>query len=643
MNEPQPNAMRRRVVLLVVMGALLVVAVRLGQLAFVDGERLAMLAGRQHFATEEMQPIRGAILDRAGEPLALSVEAGSIYVRPADLPADERPIELAQSLGIDRAHWRTKLSSPAKFVWVKRQAQPKEVDLLRASGVPGFGVVSERRRLYPQERLAAAILGFAGVDSQGLEGIELAYDRYLRGASLEVGVSRDAYGRKIFGPGADEGPRHGANVVLTLDVALQYVAERALDTQVAAARAKGGLAVVLDPRTGEILALAQNPSYDPNRPARVATEFRRNRAIADAFEPGSTMKGLLAAAALEERVAKLDERFFCEQGAYRIGRRTIHDHHPHGWLTFPEIFHVSSNICAAKLGARLGVERYATILGRFGIGVRSGIDLAGEMPGIMRSRGNWKPIDLATASFGHGIAVTPLQLAVAYGTLANRGVRMRPHVVKRVVDESGAVLFENQPTVMERAVSAATAERVGLILEGVIDEKGTGKAAAVPGIRIAGKTGTAQKVDFVNGGYSSGRIASFVGYFPVENPALVVSVVVDEPRTSSFGGVIAAPIFREIAAAAVERLGLRPSAPAGSDALLQKASAVVLDETLAESEGTSFLGLSLREALARARDQGIAIELTGSGYVVAQEPLPALVAPGSTVKVRLDSGEGPPG
>jgi cell division protein FtsI (penicillin-binding protein 3) len=623
--------------------ALVAIALRLGQLALVDGERLTGLAGRQHFATEELQPIRGAILDRSGQPLALSVEAGSIYVRPTELPRDPRPSALAEDLGITPSEFLRKVSGPAKFVWVKRQAVPRELELLREADVPGFGVMTERRRLYPQGRLASSVLGFAGIDSQGLEGIELAYDSQLRGASHAVGVARDAYGRKIFARGVEGGPRQGADVVLTLDVALQYAAERALDAQVAATRAKGGLAIVLDPRTGEVLALAQNPSFDPNRPAMSRVAARKNHAIADAFEPGSTMKGLLAAAALEEGVARLDERFFCENGAYRIGRRTIHDHHPYGWLTFPEVFHFSSNICSAKLGERLGVERYARILEAFGIGKRTGIDLTGEQAGIVRPRSAWKPIDLATASFGHGIALTPLQLAVAYGTLANGGVRMRPYVVKRVVAEDGSVLVENRPTIERRVVSEATATRVGEILEGVVAAKGTGKAAAVPGLRIAGKTGTAQKVDFERGGYGRGRIASFVGYFPVEAPALVVSVVVDEPKTSVYGGTVAAPVFREIALAAAERYGLRSDPALPEPELLQNASVVVADETPTEESRTSFLGLSLAEALRQARAQGLVLEIRGAGYVVDQRPAPGFASePGTVVELRLDSGEGPP-
>ncbi|MGH7803363.1 MAG: penicillin-binding transpeptidase domain-containing protein, partial [Candidatus Binatia bacterium] len=427
-----------------------------------------------------------------------------------------------------------------------------------------------------------------------------------------------------------------------LDVALQYVAERELDRQVTASRAKGGLVIVLDPKTGEILALAQNPSFDPNR-ARVGDGDRwRNRAITDAFEPGSTMKGLLAAASLEARTARLDERLFCEEGAYKIGRRTINDHHPHGWLTFPEVFHLSSNICAAKLGARLGVDRYASFLEAFGIGSRTGIDLAGEQAGIVRPRAAWKPIDLATASFGHGIALTPMQLATAYAALANEGVRMRPYLVKRVVAEDGTVLLENQATVVRRVVSASTAKRVSAILEGVVSAEGTAKLAAIPGVRVAGKTGTAQKVDFERGGYGSGRIASFVGYFPVEAPSLVILVVVDEPKTSAFGGIIAAPVFREIGIAALERLGLRPGNGAPAEPILQQASATTTTELELPSR-TSFLGLSLREALRRGRELGLAVDITGSGYVVAQEP-PAGFATETTrvLKLRLDAGEGPP-
>lgn len=621
-------------------GAVLVgVAARLCQLALVDGQRLATLARRQHSETEQLAALRGAILDRFGEPLALSIRADSVFVRPAQLPDDGSGVAVARALQIPQGRWVKKISSPSPFTWLKRQASPDELERLRALNVPGVGTIPERRRFYPHGRMAAPVIGFAGVDSQGLEGIELAYDSYLRGSAAAMSVERDARGRRFVARALEsEAPRHGANVVLTLDSSLQYVAERELDQRVSETRAKGGLVLILDPRRGEILALAQNPSFDPNQRLAVDPDRLRDRAVSDAYEPGSTMKGLLAAAALEHRAVKTTDRFFCENGRYAIAGHTIHDHHGAGWLSFPEIFQVSSNIGATKVAERLGAKAYHQTLRAFGLGSPTGVDLSGEQAGILRSFPAWKPIDLATASFGQGVAVTPIQLASAYAAIANGGILMRPYIVKRVVDETGEVLVENQPTVVRRVVSEATAREVTAVLERVVTEKGTAPLAAVPGLRIAGKTGTAQKVDFVRGGYSRGRIASFIGYFPADDPQVVMLVVIDEPQTTIWGGTAAAPVFRAIAVSAAERVGVQLQAAASDMRAAQAAPAADLAKSReAASRPASFLGLSLREALERARAEGATVEVLGSGYVVRQDPPPGTAAnPSRPIRLRLE-------
>jgi len=633
---------RRPVRLAIACGAIAValvgVSARLCQLALVDGDRLAGLAHRQHSETEQVTPLRGAILDRSGEPLAMSIRADSVFVRPAELPGDGSGAKVARALSIPRVEWLQKVSTPAPFMWLKRQASPGELERLRALNVPGVGTIPELRRFYPHGRMASPVIGFAGVDSQGLEGIELAYDAYLRGATAEMSVERDARGRKFVASGWEgDLARQGANVLLTLDSSLQYVAERELDRRVTETRAKGGLVLVLDPRRGEILALAQNPSFDPNRRGGVDRERLRNRAVSDAYEPGSTLKGLLAAAALEHHVVAPSDRFFCEKGRYSFAGRTIHDHHGYGTLSFAEILQVSSNIGAAKVAERLGAKSYHQTLRAFGLGSATGVDLAGEQAGIVRPLASWKPIDLATASFGQGIAVTPLQLAVAYAAIANGGILMRPYIVKRIVDDQGDVLLENQPTVVRRVVSDRTAREVTKMLEAVVAEKGTAPAAAIPGLKIAGKTGTAQKVDFARGGYSGGRIASFVGYLPADDPQLVMLVIIDEPRSTIWGGTAAAPVFRSIAEAAAERLGIEVEHPAAAEPL----GAEVAVSAKTSPDGTapsSFLGLSLREAVERARAEGLTLEIVGSGYVVKQDPPPGRpLGEGKAVRLELDA------
>jgi cell division protein FtsI (penicillin-binding protein 3) len=640
MRTRERHPVRLAIACAVIGAALAGVAARLCQLALVDGGRLASLAHRQHSETEQVRPLRGAILDRSGEPLAMSTRADSVFLRPSELPGDGSGAAVARALSIPRVEWLQKVSTTAPFTWLKRQASPGELERLRALNIPGVGTVPELRRFYPHGRMASPVIGFAGVDSQGLEGIELAYDTYLRGAAAEMSVERDARGRKFVASGWEgDLARRGANVVLTLDSSLQYVAERELDLRVADTRAKGGLVLVLDPRRGEILALAQNPSFDPNRRGGIDRDRLRNRALADAYEPGSTLKGLLAAAALEHHVVTPSDRFYCEKGHYSFAGKTIHDHQAHGTLSFAEILQVSSNIGATKIAERLGSKSYYQTLRAFGLGSPTGVDLAGEQAGILRPLGAWKPIDLATASFGQGVAVTPLQLAVAYAAIANGGILMRPYIVKQIVDEQGDVLVENQPTVVRRVMSDATARQVTKILEGVVAPKGTAPAAAVPGLKIAGKTGTAQKVDFARGGYSRGRIASFVGYFPADDPQLVMLVIIDEPKSTIWGGTAAAPVFRAIAEAATERLGIEVERPAAVD----PAGTEIAARAQASPEAalpSSFLGLSLREALERAHAEGLTVEVVGSGYVVKQDPPPGRPVPdGKAIRLQLATGD----
>lgn len=635
MTQNARSLTRLRLGAAIVVGFLALVAARLCQVTLVEGDRLADLAHRQQFGREEVKPVRGAILDRDGQLLAISVDADSVFVRPRQLTPLPDAFAVARRLGLSEQQWIRKVSSGSPFVWLKRAASPVELETVRALDVQGIGTVPEARRFYPRGRLGSSVVGFAGIDSQGLEGVELAYNAYLQGTKAEIGVERDALGRKILAGGVEGGSRQGASVVLTLDSALQYVAERELNRRVAETRAKGGLVIVLDPHTGELLALAQNPSFDPNRLAGTPADDWRNRAVADVYEPGSTLKGLLAAAALEEGVASRRDRFFCENGRYAIGKRTIHDHHRHGWLSFDEVFRVSSNIGAAKIGQRLGARRYGRFLRAFGVGATTGIDLAGEQAGIIRPPERWTALDLATASFGHGVAVTPIQLAAAYSALANGGILMRPYVVRRVIAADGSVALENRPRIVRRVVSEQTAREITSILEGVVTAKGTAAAAAVPGVRVAGKTGTAQKVDFVHGGYAKGRIASFVGYLPADDPRMIVLVVLDDPTTTIWGGTAAAPVFRAVATASLERLGLHPDPTAAAGGAAAEKNASVASMERGEAPRESFLGLSLREALDLARRRNLGVEVVGAGYVVRQDPPPGRMSP-DTASVRLE-------
>src|SRR5207244_12606683 len=388
------------------------------------------------------------IVDRAGEPLALSVDVPSIYVRPRELGAqgaatNGRVAALAGALHMPVRALRAKPQSRPPFVWRKRQALPREAEAVARLGLPGVYTVTEARRFEPHRAVAAHVLGFVGIGSQGLEGREQRYARVIRGEPQSLEFDRDARGREMFTGGVGAAPDQGNRLELTLDAAIQEATERELQSGVAAARAVGGAAVVLDPATGEVLALANVPTYNPNEPGDAADrrwrDRVRNRAITDPYEPGSTFKAVLAAAAIEEHLVTPGELFFCEHGRFQAGGRTIHDSHPYGWLSFAEVIQFSSNIGATKVGERLGRDRYNRYLRAFGFGSRTGIELPGETPGIMRPVESWSLIDLATLSFGQGVSVTPLQMATAFAAIANGGTLLRPYVVRRIVAPGGEV------------------------------------------------------------------------------------------------------------------------------------------------------------------------------------------------------------
>jgi cell division protein FtsI (penicillin-binding protein 3) len=540
-----------------------VVGGRAGQLTVLHGQHLAWLARQQQQRQVSLVPRRGPIVDRSGEPLALTVDAESLFADPRLLGDEPANIaRVAAALGLRAGDLQRKVASASNgsFVWLKRLATPKEVAAVRAVGVSGVGTIAERRRVYPRAQLAAHVLGFAGVDAQGLEGVERQYDALIRPPGREIQeMERDARGRAILVGGivVEEDPV-GARVETTIDATLQAVAERELTRGVQSAGAAGGTAVVLDPWTGAVLALANAPSFDPNNVTVSAAATRRNRAVTDIYEPGSTLKAMLAAAALDQGVVAPHDRVFCENGRYRVGRHVINDHHKEQWLTFAEVLWHSSNIGAAKIGAALGAERLDAYLRAFGFASKTGIALPGEAAGRLRPARRWKPIDVATASFGQGLAVTPLQLASAFAVIANGGELLRPYVVSQIVAPDGRVLLQQVPETVRRVIRSDTARVVRGLLRGPVEhDGGTGRLARIPGVAVAGKTGTSQKVDPTTGRYSAkARVASFAGFVPADAPRFVIVVVIDEPTKSQYGGVVAAPVFREIAAATLGRTGI---------------------------------------------------------------------------------------
>ncbi|MBI4517368.1 MAG: transpeptidase family protein [Deltaproteobacteria bacterium] len=621
----------------VLLGAVIARAV---YLTVIQGPNLKQLAVRQHQRRLAEPPSRGAILDRTGEALALTVDAAAVYLRPRELTGAQSVQALASALGLPQSTITAKTSSKSPFIWLDRQMSIDRWQALSELHLAGVGSEPSRRRHYPHGQLAAHVIGLTNIDAQGIEGIELRHNRSLLRRVEPRAVEHDAHGRPMMLSATQpERPQPGARIELTIDAAIQHVAETELAQAVTAHQAEAGAAVVLDPRTGEILALANVPTFDPNEAGKATAAARRNRIVTDSFEPGSTFKTFTAAAALEAGLVKPDDRIYCENGHYGVGRRVIHDHERYGWLSFAEVIQHSSNIGTAKIGERLGAARLAAAIEAFGFGKPTGVELPGEVSGLLRPIERWGRIHLVTTSFGQGIAVTPLQLASAYGAIANGGLLLKPQVVQRVITEDGRVERAPRPEVVRRVISLETAAALTTMLQRVV-ESGTGTKAAVAGFSVAGKTGTAQKVDPHTGRYSArGRMSSFVGFVPADDPRLVILVVIDTPKGVTYGGLVAAPVFRRIAEYSLERLGLRPQLPlVPASELAALVPQPVVWQVVDSSGGMpSFLGLSMREALVRAHRAGWEVQLEGSGFVVAQEPPPGAAA-GNGRTLRLVFG-----
>ena len=632
MESQQDSAARMRFRLRVAGGLLLAllttVALRAVHLQAFQGERLARLGEKQHLQEWIVQPKRGTIFGRNGDALAISVEAQSVYVRPRRVQVTDKAVaQVARALGMKARDVRRRMTSSEPFVWLKRQVTPREARRVRRLKIEGIGFYHEPRRFYPQGRLAGQALGVVGRDAQGLEGVERSYDRYIRGKTGSWVAERDALGRRMLVAGMDDlDIEPGAHVHLTLDTTLQHLAEKHLGAAVKRYRAKGGTVLMVDPYTGGILALASYPSFDPNQFQSQKRERWRIRAITDTYEPGSVFKAVLAAAALEEGVVGREDLIFCEEGKFVYGGRTIHDFKEYGWLSFAKVMQLSSNIGVTKVADRLGKERYHRYIRRFGFGSKSDVDLPGEATGTVRPPHRWYKVDLAAASFGQSVGVTPLQMVMAFSAVANGGWLMRPYIVDRVVGEDGRVLAQNKPELRRRVVSRDTARTVADILKGVVAEGGTGTRAAVAGFEAAGKTGTSQKADLVRGGYSkTKRVASFAGFVPADEPRFVMLTLVDEPTTQVYGGLVAAPLFQRIAGPALHALGEKPDrrllagAPPPSAGVVRVSRASARRDQGSRADGQpNLIGMSMRQAVDEARNLGFSVALQGHGYVAEQ-------------------------
>ncbi|NMC72334.1 MAG: PASTA domain-containing protein, partial [Myxococcales bacterium] len=579
---------------------------------------------------------------------ALTVEVDSVFANPSEVRDPEgAATRLAPVLGLDARQLALRLRRDARFVWLKRLVTPAEAQAVRALGLEGVQTTREPRRFYPGRQLAGHLVGFVGYDSRGLDGLEHEYDAVLRSEPRVLRGVRDARGRLVFseGLGQIEVPQ-GQRVELAIDRTIQYIAEQELEAALAAFEGRAASAVVMDPHTGEVLALANAPVFDPNRYAEADAEARRNRAITDRYEPGSTLKMFTIAALLDAGLVGPEEQVYCEDGFYLIGDYKIRDAHRNGWLSLTQCLQRSSNVCLAKLAGVLGRQRLYEALRRFGFGERTGIPVPGETSGLLRHYSKWYEVDLAAISFGQGISVSNLQLATAVSALANGGTLMRPIVVRRVIGADGRLVAEYPPTVRRRVVSERTARLLASMLISVTEEGGTGTEAAIAGFDVAGKTGTAQKADLHGGGYAEGKwTASFVGFVPAEDPRLVISVTVDEPLVNHYGGIVAAPVFRRIAERSLRYLGVAPTRPKGADGGATAAgpdapaggALTVTGVPLAlpapgQVEVPDFAGETIRSALEIARRAGLELVVRGAGLGVTQSPRPGTgLAPGGTV------------
>lgn len=637
-----------------------------------DGADWRELAERQRQRRLRLVPKRGSVYDRNGSPLAISIDVPSVSLDAIELlrgvAEPEIPVvarnaaeRVAQALGLDAAEVEKKILRRKRFAWLKRRISLEESERLRElstvseegeAPVRGLLVEAEGHRYYPQRALGGSLLGFVAPDGIGKDGLELSLDTELAGHRELLRGLRDRSGRLLFMDGIqDEQTLAGHDIYLTIDQGIQNIAERELGRAAKTFEALGGSVIVVAPATGEILALANWPGYNPNDYRFSEPEMRRMRAITDRFEPGSSAKIFTVAAGLEAGVVKPNERMFCENGRMEVDDVVIPDTHPAGWLTLTQVLAMSSNICAAKIGLEMGGQRLYESFRRFGFGQETGIPVPGEAGGVLQPQGRgWVPVETASAAFGHGISVTNLQLVMATAAIANGGRLMDPVLVRRVNDGSGELVREAAPRVRRQVVSAAVARTVAEMMIAVTEGHGTGVQAAIEGFSVAGKTATAQKADRSTGTYSlDNYIASFVGFVPARQPVLAIAVTLDEPALDHQGGAVAAPVFRRVAEAALNYLGVTPKNAESADVRqLVGASdpARAAYEVIRRGQGRKppvqehresaplarglvrvpdLTGFPMREALRKGAELGLAPRVIGTGLLAHQEPQPGAV------------------
>ena len=614
-------------------------------------QELEARAANQSARTMDISAKRGDIVDRHGRVLAYSVESDSVYGVPSEIKnAQEAAWLICGALGDcaskEQEALAGRLQQKRAFVYVRRRVTPQQARRVAELQLEGIDFIKEDRRFYPKKQLAAQLLGFVGVDNKGLAGIEAAYDTQISGATGKLLYQTDARGRAFSR--LERPPTAGASVELSIDEYLQHVAERELREGVARNRASGGTVIIMDPNTGEILALANEPTFNPNAFSIATPQERRNRAVQDIYEPGSTFKVVTASAALEEQVIGPDDVIDVSGGRIRFGSRVIDDTHDYGSLSFTDVIVKSSNVGAIKVGLRLGPDRLSAYVRRFGFGRALSPDFPGETSGIVWDPAKLDNSALASVSMGYQVGVTPLQMVAAVSSVANGGDLIQPRVVRALVREGRRT--EVKPTMLGRTVSKATSVLLTGIMEQTV-ERGTATYAQVPGYTIAGKTGTASKL--VDGRYSgTDYFASFVGFLPSRNPVAAIIVVLDSPHAHGYyGGPIAGPVFQKIAEATLRHFGVPPSLNApppvlvalrdGTDAIqpvrsLRPAAILPAGAGSSASDMPDFRGLGAREALKATARIGLSARIYGSGVVATQRPVAGTpLEPGMTTELWL--------
>lgn len=632
---PKRDWFRVKAILVAVFFATVLIGVwsRAYWLQVVQGPELARKAQAQHWTSEQISGRRGAIMDRNGVLLATSVTVASVSARPAEVtdPA-QAAVRLGKILGSSPERITRQLRSDRKFVWIARKISDAQAQAIRELGIAGISLENESARQYPQGVVAGQLLGFVNVDGVGIEGLEQEFESVLKPAQAKFTVQRDAQGNRLGPSPADLEALSGRSVQLTLDVQVQVAAEAALERAVVGSQAQSGMCMVVDVATGEILAWANYPFFNPNMRAKDRAQWR-NRIAMDIFEPGSIMKPFVVAAALEEQVCSPTRSYFCENGRWSVAGRRIKDTHAYGTLPVNKILRYSSNIGMAKIGLELGGSRLRKYLDALGLGKPTGLPLPGEAAGIVKPLSSWRKVEQANISFGQGIGVTMPQMMQAYLTLAREGERIPLRLVRDADNTPGA------PSEPVRVFSRQTARTVLNMLAEVVEEDGTGTLARIQGVRVGGKTGTAQKAS-AQGGYGSDYLASFFAVFPVDQPRYVVGMVVDTPRTSHYGGVVAAPEVRNVGVRLLTLAGmLEPMVdgkllaeaaslqPKSENAQRAKVSEVVtaaqeVSHRAVPDKATGVpdvRGLTVREALEVLIPCGATLSVAGSGSVVERQ------------------------